>query len=122
MSRPRKADHPHKGWKASARGKHKPLPEPTVNQLEEAMRAFATAKLRYRLIGREGRFTVRVLPAMLVGDAEFAGAKGLPAVTGAIPVSLTYQDHDFATEASARQWREREIIRESIAAGMRARP
>lgn len=105
-----------------------PLPAPTENQLFEAMLAFSRLKMRYRLevllhAPPNMRFIVRVLPEMMVGDAEFMGVKGLPAVTtGEIPSDLSFTIHRFISEQDARHWREREIIREAITAGMRARP
>jgi len=95
---------------------------PTENQMDHALAAFATAKLRYQLWEHGGRTFVRVLPEMMVGTVEFMGAKNLPPVRGAIPEEATITLRDFPDEASARQWREREIIREAITAGMRAKP
>lgn len=103
-------------------------PVPTSNQIEEAMIAFEKLKMRYRLEGipwaPEGQqYIVRVLPEMMVGTTEFAGVKGLPPITDKPPpASATMTIHRFPDEASARQWREREIIRETITAGMRAKP
>lgn len=100
-----------------------PPPEPTANQVEEAMIAFARAKVRYRLIGvGEDQFMVEVRPAEMFGDVTFMGVTGLPPVTDKVPDDLAYHVHRFKAEADARRWREREIIREAITAGMRARP
>jgi hypothetical protein len=84
--------------------------------------------LRYRLESFphnpvERRFLVRVLPEMMVGTAKFAGVKGLPPVSDRIPdASVTFTVHWFPSEAHAREWREQQIIRETITAGMRAKP
>lgn len=104
----------------SARRKPKPLPEPTAAQLDEAMLAFEKLRMRYRLEHYEDappheRFVVRVVPEMLAPKAIRTGA-----IVGAR--EATYTVHRFPDEASARRWREREIIRETIAAGMRAQP
>jgi len=96
-----------------ARRSAPPPPEPTENQMDEALIAFERAKVRYRLIQiHAAMFVVRVLPEMLSGPLSFSEAMGPDA----------YADHRFTDEASARQWREREIIREAITAGMRAKP
>ena len=105
------------------------LPAPTEGQIVEALLAFERIKLRYRLESLPDapptmRYIVRVLPEMMVGDAEFMGVKGLPPVSKAVPGAreAAYTIHRFADEASARRWREHEIIRETITAGMRAKP
>jgi hypothetical protein len=96
---------------------------PTENQLHEAMMAFAKAKLRYRLIEVHESVLVEVRPEMMVGNATFMGVTGLPPVSDKPPPSdLAMTVHRFPDEPSARQWREREIIREAITAGMRAKP
>lgn len=104
----------------TAKRKPKPLPEPTVNQLDEAMLAFEKLRMRYRLEHYEDappdqRFVVRVVPEMLAPKSVRMGA-----IVGAREPAYTV--HRFGDEASARRWREREIIREAIAAGMRAHP
>jgi hypothetical protein len=106
-----------------ARSKKQPeLSVPTERQMDEALDAFAKAKIRYTIMQVHERFVVSVLPKMMVGEVEFMGAKNLPPVTADVPNTLTITVKDFADEASARQWREREIIREAITAGMRAKP
>jgi len=81
-------------------------PAPTDNQIEEAMLAFERLKVRYFLtmLG-ENEYVVRISPEQF-GDVP--------------PDSITI--HRFTTEADARRWREREIIRLAITAGMRAKP
>src|SRR5579859_3393092 len=68
---------------------------PTENQMDHALAAFATAKLRYQLWEHGGRTFVRVLPEMMVGTVEFMGAKNLPPVRGAIPEEATITLRDF---------------------------
>lgn len=109
--------------------KSAPLPEATENQLFEAMLAFATLKMRYRLEVLSNapptqRYIVRVLPEMMVGDIEFMGIKGLPPISDkpTMPDALAFTIHRFGSEATARQWREREIIRETVKVAMRAKP
>lgn len=104
----------------SARRKPKPLPAPTANQLDEAMLAFEKLRMRYRLEHYEDappteRFVVRVVPEMMATPP----ARSRPVLAAR---EATYTVHRFPDEASARRWREREIIRETIAAGMRAQP
>lgn len=106
-----------------------PLPAPTENQLFEAMLAFNTLKMRHRLEVLSNappaqRYIVRVLPEMMVGDAEFMGVKGLPKISPeyAPPSDLAFTIHRFASEDAARRWREHEIIRETIKVAMRTRP
>lgn len=85
--------------------------EPTENQIAEAMRAFADAKLRYVLLElHQNVVLVRVSPPMLLVTSVDEKA------------FIEYHDHHFPNEPAARQWREREIIREAITAGMRAKP
>lgn len=95
---------------------------PTENQMDHALAAFETAKLRHQLFQFRNRCGVKIVPHMMVGTAEFMGAKNLPPVTNDVPTDLTFEIKYFPDEASARQWREREIIREAITAGMRAKP
>jgi hypothetical protein len=110
-----------------ARRSAPPPPAPTENQLFEAMLAFHTLKMRYRIesiphapAGQQ--FVVRVVPEMMVGDVEFMGAKGLPPVLeGPIP-NAAYTIHRFVSEDAARRWREHEIIRETIKVAMRTKP
>lgn len=104
------------------------LPEPSESQLFEAMLAFATLKMRYRLEAHPHappamRYIVRVLPEMMVGDTEFMGAKGLPPpLEGQMPNGLAFTIHRFVSEDAARRWREHEIIRETIKVAMRTKP
>lgn len=112
-----------------ARRSAPPPPAPTDNQLFEAMLAFATLKMRYRLEVLNNapptqRYIVRVLPEMMVGDAEFMGVKGLPPVSNmrTIPAELSFSIHRFPTEQAARYWREQEIIRETVKVAMRTKP
>lgn len=112
-----------------ARKSAPPPPAPTDNQLFEAMCAFATLKMRYRLEVLNNapptqRYIVRVLPEMMVGDAEFMGVKGLPPVhtSQLLPAELSFAIHRFASEADARRWREHEIICETIKVAMRTKP
>lgn len=112
-----------------ARRSAPPLPAPTEAQLFEAMLAFNTLKMRYRLEVLSNapptqRYIVRVLPEMMVGDAEFMGVKGLPLVHAGpmIPADLSFAIHRFASEQAARLWREHEIIRETIKVAMRTKP
>lgn len=105
----------------TAKRKPKPLPEPTAAQLDEAMLAFERLRMRYRLEHYEDappseRFVVRVVPEMLAA----APARGRAIIPGAR--EATYTVHRFPDETSARRWREREIIRETVAACMRAQP
>lgn len=83
---------------------------PTDNQIDAAMAAFEIAKQRYKLVQRHTLFYIEVRSADMFGDAPCAGAE-LPTTSGS-----------FDTEDAARKFREREIIRESIIAGMRAKP
>lgn len=93
-----------------------PLPEPSDNQMTEALIAFGTLKVRYRLERDDNapaamRFRVVVVPDMVLTE-EAAAARG----------SDCFTIHRFTTEQSARQWREREIIRETVKVAMRTRP
>lgn len=95
--------------------KSAPLPEATENQLFEAMLAFATLKMRYRLEKQPWappglQFVVRVVPEMLL-SAE-----------APIEPSQAFSVHSFHNEQAARMWREHEIIRETIKVAMRTKP
>lgn len=91
-----------------------PLSEPSEAQLFEAMLAFATLKMRYRLeqnrlapVGQQ--YVVRVIPENVLTAEE-----PIPQEKLAI--------HRFVSEQTARRWREHEIIRETIKVAMRTRP
>lgn len=99
-----------------ARRSAPPLPAPTNNQLFEAMLAFATLKMRYRLEAHPSaplsmRFIVRVMPEMMVTQDLIEDGSIL---AGTI--------HRFPSEDTARRWREHEIIRETIKVAMRTKP
>ncbi|MET4187588.1 hypothetical protein ABIB86_000463 [Bradyrhizobium sp. JR1.7] len=81
------------------------LPEPTDNQMLEAMAAFERSRVRHVLMRSGDSFVVNVTPEQFGAEP----ARRIPP-----PV--------FGTEADARRWREHEIIREAITAGMRAKP
>lgn len=91
-----------------------PLPEPSDNQLFEAMIAFSTLKMRYRIESipeapPTQRFIVRVLPeTVLTAEGQIN------------PSSASI--HRFTSEQTARMWREHEIIRETIKVAMRTKP
>ncbi len=97
-----------------ARRSAPPVPAPTEAQLFEAMLAFATLKMRYRLELLSNapptmRYIVRVIPEMMMSAEE--------------PIDPTKVHlHRFTTEADARTWREHEIIRETIKVAMRTKP
>jgi hypothetical protein len=97
-------------------------PAPTEKQMDEAMTAFEKAKLRHQLLQVGDRVAVRILPDMLLPTAEFMGLKVPPLHNGPVPADTSYTVQYFADEASARQWRERAIIREAVTAGLRASP
>ncbi len=91
------------------------LPEPTERQLFEAMLAFNTLKMRYRLEKLPHappglQFVVRVVPEMVLSAEQ------------PIEPSQAFSVHSFRTEADARMWREHEIIRETVRAAMRTKP
>lgn len=93
-----------------------PLPEPTENQMTEALIAFSAIKVRYRLERDDNapvamRFRVVVIPDMVLTEEEATA-----------PGSDRFTIHRFTTEQAARQWREREIIRETVKVAMRTRP
>lgn len=99
-----------------ARRSAPPPPAPTDNQLFEAMLAFNTLKMRYRLEVHPSapltmRFVVKVLPEMMITQELVEDGSIL---AGTI--------HRFASEATARLWREHEIIRETIKVAMRTKP
>lgn len=99
-----------------ARKSAPPLPAPTDNQLFEAMLAFATLKMRYRLEQHLSgppamRFVVKVLPEMMITQDLVEDGSIL---AGTI--------HRFTSEDAARKWREHEIIRETIKVAMRTKP
>lgn len=100
------------------------LPEPTENQIEEAMVAFERAKVRHQLIEVDDRIAVRVSPEMLLSDEEFERQPIRAKVPAGVHLKAfgSFSIKYFSDEACARQWREREIIREAITAGMRAKP
>ncbi|MCA1458064.1 hypothetical protein I6F35_33565 [Bradyrhizobium sp. BRP22] len=111
--------------KPARRAELETLPEPTENQMDEAMLAFEKSRMRHQLLKVGSRFVVRVLPDMLLPTAKFMGLKVPPVIDdpdGAVPGDASYTIHYFADEPAARHWRERAIIRECIAAGLRARP
>lgn len=99
-----------------ARRSAPPPPEPSDNQLFEAMCAFERLKVRYRLESNRDappmfRFIVRIVPEMMITQDLIEDASIFAA-----PI------HRFASEQDARRWREREIIRETVKAAMRAKP
>lgn len=96
---------------------------PTERQMDAALDGFHTSKLRHQIFQVGDRVGVKVLPAMMVGDVEFMGVKGLPPVSDKpVPFDIAFDLHWFPDEASARQWREREIIKEAVTAALRAKP
>ncbi|WP_213287559.1 hypothetical protein [Bradyrhizobium sp. sGM-13] len=108
----------------NAKRKPKVQPEtiaaPTEVQMDEAMCAFEKAKLRHQLLRVGDKIAVRILPDMMLPTAEFIGVKVPPLHNGPVPADIGYSIKYFADEPSARQWREREIIREAVTAGLRA--
>lgn len=120
MTQPRKKGQPRKGWKDAARKTHE-QPIPTENQMDHALAAFARSKVRYKLIQiGERHCRVMIQPDWAV-EATITGsfAPSMPETSDIASQTMTYRE--FPDEASARQWREREIIREAITAGMRAK-
>jgi hypothetical protein len=108
-----------------ARRSAPPPPAPTDNQLFEAMLAFATLKMRYRLevlphAPPIHRYIVRVLPEMVVSEEAFDAAPRTPSPPAFRVDAL--EIHRFPSEAAARRWREHEIIRETVKVAMRTKP
>lgn len=97
---------------------------PTERQIDAAMAAFDKSKLRHQIVAIGERTAVRILPDLLMPDHEFLAqpirAK-VPAEMKAM-ISESFSVKYFPDEPSARQWREREIIKEAIIAGLRAKP
>ncbi len=101
--------------------KPEPVIIPTERQMDAALDKFEKSKLRHQIFQLGDRVAVKILPEMMVGTTEFAGAKGLPPISeGQIP-DVAYEIKWFNDEAEARRWREIEIIRETVTAALRAR-
>ena len=95
------------------------VPVETEDQIDAAMSAFERSKLRHQLLRIGDRVAVRILPDMMLPTAEFMGVKVPPLSTSpVVPGDARYTVKYFADEPSARQWREREIIREAVTAGL----
>ena len=99
---------------------------PTERQMDAALDAFDKSKLRHQIISIGQQVVVRILPDIMLPVTDFAGVKGLPRALGVddmeIHLAESFSVKYFPDEASARQWREREIIKESVIAALRAKP
>lgn len=97
-----------------------PLPEPSDKQMLEAMCAFERLKVRYKLMQfGEREFVVRVEPEWM---AEATITDAYPPTVPSGDLDCAFRLHRFVNEKAARQWREREIIRETVKVAMRTRP
>lgn len=94
---------------------------PTERQMDAALAAFDKSKLRHQLLSIGERVAVRILPDLMLPTTEFMGMK-LPPVSKGRPGEDSFSVRYFVDEAAARQWREREIIKEAVTAALRAKP
>lgn len=90
---------------------------PTERQMDAALDAFHKSKLRHQIVAIGNRTAVRILPDLMIPDT----AGSLLAVRDR-PGDDSFSVRYFHDEPSARQWREREIIKEAVTAALRAKP
>lgn len=90
-----------------ARSAPQQLPAPTERQIGVALLAFEEAKRKYSIYRNGPLFIVEVRPINNCGP---------------VPSIADVNFRHFNEEREARDWRDREIMREVITAGMRAAP
>jgi hypothetical protein len=96
---------------------------PTERQMDAALAAFDKSKLRHQIVAIGSQVAVRILPELLLPETAVIATgwrfdpASKPELIGE-SVGVKY----FPDEPSARQWREREIIKEAVTAALRAKP